>query len=203
MNNIQVTTLLSTIDKVLSAPPLSDSSLKLSKAYVMVVPTKVSKSLGSKLKDEASAKRYSTESIIGCVIATRITSAMRIVDGNELEISNTPESNLVRVDIGSSEGNVYCECVYNDFLIQITLIYILCSPNPIPATLGIPRLFVAPSHRRQGVARALLDAAAKTAILGCPLNPNSGQIAFSQPTASGHAVMKNWGGQSIRIYEEQ
>ncbi|CAE6409262.1 unnamed protein product [Rhizoctonia solani] len=181
----KVTTLLSTIDKVLSAPSLSEHSLKLSKAYVMVVPTKSSKSLGSKPKDEVSAKRCNAERIVGCVIATRITSAMRIVDSNELEISNTPKSDLVRVDIGSSEGNVYCD------------------PNPIPVALGIPRLFVTPSHRRQGVARTLLDVAAKTAILGCPLDPTSGQIAFSQPTASGHAVMKNWGGQSIRIYEEQ
>ncbi|CAE6452719.1 unnamed protein product [Rhizoctonia solani] len=180
----KVTTLLSTINKVLSAPPLPDPSLKLSKAYVMVVPTKGPKSLGSKSKDEASAKRHKSERIVGCVITTPIAKAMRIVDNNELEISNAPKSNLVCVDIGNSGGNVYCD------------------PSPVPATLGIPRLFVVPSHRRQGIARALLDAAAKTAIWGCSLNPNSGQIAFSQPTASGHAIMKSWGGPNMRIYEE-
>jgi N-acetyltransferase len=76
------------------------------------------------------------------------------------------------------------------------------SPTPIPATLGIPRLWVVPSHRRQGIAQKLLAAAAKTAIWGCPLDPASGQIAFSQPTASGRAVMTAWGGKDIRIYNE-
>ncbi|CAE7215264.1 unnamed protein product [Rhizoctonia solani] len=176
----KVATLLSTVNKVLSAPPLPCSSLKVSKAYVMVIP---SKSTGSRPKNDTSAARFS-ERIVGCVISTHITEAMRIIDINELEASNTPKSDLLCVDVGSSGGNVYCD------------------PNPIPTTLGIPRLFVVPSYRRQGIAHALLDAVAKTAIWGCPLDPTSGQIAFSQPTASGYAVMKGWGGDNIRIYEE-
>ncbi|KAG8762420.1 hypothetical protein FRC11_009502 [Ceratobasidium sp. 423] len=180
----KVTTLLSTVNKVLSAPSLPHSSLQLSKAYVMVIPTKPSKSLGSGSGNDTSAKRSNAEHIVGCVITTRITEAMRVVDIDELGTSNTPKSDLVCVDIGSSGGNIYCD------------------PTPVPATLGIPRLFVVPSHRRQGIARALLDAAAKTAIWGCPLDPTSGQIAFSQPTASGHVVMKGWGGHNIRVYEE-
>ncbi|CAE6409764.1 unnamed protein product [Rhizoctonia solani] len=180
----KVITLLSTINKVLSAPSLPDSSLKLSKAYVMVIPTKASKLHCSRPGNDTSAKRSSTECIVGCVIATHIREAMRIVHIDELQASNTPKPDLVCVDIGSSGGNVYCD------------------PNLIPTTLGIPRLFVVPSHRRQGIARTLLDAAARTAIWGCPLDPSSGQIAFSQPTASGHAVMKDWGGHTIRIYEE-
>ncbi|KAJ1307833.1 hypothetical protein OPQ81_001915 [Rhizoctonia solani] len=180
----KVNTLLSTVNKVLSAPPLPASSLKISKAYVMVIPAKSSKSLGSAPKNDVSGKRFSTERIVGCVIVTHITQAMRIIDIDEIEASNTPKSDLVCVDIGSSGGNVYCD------------------PNPVPATLGIPRLFVVPSHRRQGIASALLSAVAKTAVWGCPLDPTSGQIAFTQPTASGHALMKNWGGHNIRIYEE-
>ncbi|KAH7341482.1 hypothetical protein B0J17DRAFT_714655 [Rhizoctonia solani] len=179
----KVITLLSTINKVLSAPLLPDSSLKFSKAYIMVVPTKSPKSLCSRPRNDASAKRSSTECIVGCVITTHIKEAMRIVHVDELEASKTLKSDLVCMDIGSL-GNVYCD------------------PDPIPATLGIPRLFVIPSHRRLGISRALLDAAARTAIWGCPLDPTSGQIAFSQPTASGHAVMKDWGGHNIRIYEE-
>ncbi|CAE6513071.1 unnamed protein product [Rhizoctonia solani] len=180
----KVTTLLPTINKVLSAPPLPSSSLKVSKAYVMVIPTKSSKSHDPRLKKDTPTTRFSTERIVGCVVTTHIAEAMRIVDIKKLEASNSPRSELVCVDFSSSEGGVYCD------------------PNPIPATLGIPRLFVVPSHRRQGIARALLDAAAKTAIWGCPLDPTSGQIAFSQPTASGHAVMTDWGKHNIRIYQE-
>ncbi|KAF8753478.1 zinc-finger of acetyl-transferase ESCO [Rhizoctonia solani] len=112
-------------------------------------------------------------------------NAMRVIDSSELESSDVSKSNLVCVDIDDSSGNVYCD------------------PTPIPATLGIPRLFVVPSHRRQGIAQALLNAAAKTAVWGCPLDPTGGQIAFSQPTASGRAIMKAWGGDSIHIYDEQ
>ncbi|CAE6527997.1 unnamed protein product [Rhizoctonia solani] len=180
----KVITLLSTVNKILSAPSLPHSSLQLSKAYVMVIPAKSSKSLGSGSRNDTSAKRPNAEHIVGCVIATRITEAMRVVEINELGASNTPGSDLVCVDIGDSGGNVYCD------------------PSHVPATLGIARLFVVPSHRRQGIARTLLDAAAKTAIWGCPLDPAGGQIAFSQPTASGHAVMRDWGGHNICIYEE-
>ncbi|GAB1522984.1 hypothetical protein RhiTH_006113 [Rhizoctonia solani] len=177
----KVTMLLSTINKALSAPSLPGSGLSSSKAYLMIIPAKPK--LGA--KNKTLAKRPNTERIVGCVVTTHITSAMRVIDSSELESSDVSKSNLVCVDIDDSSGNVYCD------------------PTPIPATLGIPRLFVVPSHRRQGIAQALLNAAAKTAVWGCPLDPTGGQIAFSQPTASGRAIMKAWGGDSIHIYDEQ
>ncbi|KAB5595749.1 hypothetical protein CTheo_762 [Ceratobasidium theobromae] len=181
----KVTLLLSTINKALSAPSLPDSTLGSSKAYVMIVPASSCKSLAPGTTVKLSTKQSNAERIVGCVITSRISSAMRVVENARLESSNTPKSDLVCVDIDDSRGNVYCD------------------PTPIPTTLGIPRLFVVPSHRRQGIAQTLLSAAAKTAIWGCPLDPVSGQIAFSQPTASGYAVMKTWGGEHIRIYNEQ
>jgi N-acetyltransferase len=63
-------------------------------------------------------------------------------------------------------------------------------------------MFVSSKHRRQGIARALLNAAAETFILGCHLDPRQSQIAFSQPTGDGNKVMQDWGGGRIRIYEE-
>ncbi|KAJ1307727.1 hypothetical protein OPQ81_001815 [Rhizoctonia solani] len=178
----KVAILLSTINKALSAPSMPESSLHSSKAYVMIVPGSSPK---PRTKNKPLANRSNVERIVGCVITTHITSAMRIVDNSELKSSDISKSDLVCVDIDDSRGNVYCD------------------PKPIPATLGIPRLFVVPSHRRQGIAQALLNAAARTAIWGCPLDPASGQIAFSQPTASGRAVMKAWGGHNIHIYDEQ
>jgi N-acetyltransferase len=75
-------------------------------------------------------------------------------------------------------------------------------PAPLPTALGVSRLFVAASHRRHGVARALLDAAAATFVHGCALDPARGDVAFSQPTLQGRAVMLAWGGSGVRIYEE-
>lgn len=57
-------------------------------------------------------------------------------------------------------------------------------------------------YRRLGIANALLDAAAANFIHGCPLDPKKGEVAFSQPTAAGEAVMSSWGGGGVRVYED-
>jgi len=68
--------------------------------------------------------------------------------------------------------------------------------------MGISRVFVAKDCRRLGIARTLLDAACRTFLHGCTLNPAKGQIAFSQPTGDGQKLMESWGKGNIRIYEE-
>lgn len=75
-------------------------------------------------------------------------------------------------------------------------------PTPLPTPLGIPRLFVSSSHRRQGVATALLTASANNFILGCPLDPKKGEVAFSQPTGLGGMVLEKWAGGNGRVFEE-
>jgi N-acetyltransferase len=117
----------------------------------------------------------SREKIVGCVIAQRISSAMAIAS------PSTPTTSLVAVDTAT---NLYCH------------------PIPLPTPLGIPRLFVPSSNRRQGIASHLLTAAAETFIHGCPLDVGKGQVAFTQPTGSGSAVMRAWGKGGVRIYEE-
>lgn len=77
-----------------------------------------------------------------------------------------------------------------------------CSPKQLPTPLGIPRVFVASSYRRRGVATALLDVAAETFLHGCAINPRLGQVAFSQPTGDGRSLMEHWGGGGVRIYQE-
>lgn len=79
---------------------------------------------------------------------------------------------------------------------------LFCHPNLLPTPLGIPRLFVPSTHRRQGIASRLLSAVAESFIHGCPLDPRRGQVAFSQPTGDGAAVMRAWGEGGVRIYEE-
>jgi N-acetyltransferase len=79
---------------------------------------------------------------------------------------------------------------------------VFCNPQQLPTPMGISRMFVSSKHRRQGIARALLNAAAETFIPGCHLDPRQSQIAFSQPTGDGNKVMQDWGEGRIRIYEE-
>ncbi|KAF8184876.1 hypothetical protein K438DRAFT_1551536, partial [Mycena galopus ATCC 62051] len=170
--------LLSTINLALSAPALTPSTLPVSKAYLFLTP-----SLTTSLR----------EKIVGCVIAQQISTAMVIATPAECSSacepdpsssdapSPSPTAKLVSVDTSSG---------------------IFCHPAPLPTPLGIPRLFVSSTHRRQGVASKLLSAAAETFIYGCPLDPRKGEVAFTQPTGDGSAVMHRWGGGGVRIYEE-
>lgn len=79
---------------------------------------------------------------------------------------------------------------------------LFCKPEPLPTPMGIPRVFVPSAFQRRGIALRLLDAAAATFVHGCPLNPRRGEVAFTQPTASGKALMEKWGEGFVRIYQE-
>ncbi|THH20350.1 hypothetical protein EW146_g963 [Bondarzewia mesenterica] len=127
----------------------------------------------------------SREKIVGCVIAQRISTAMAIVSPSELAASssNVPPPTATLVPVDTSTG-------------------LFCHPTPLPTPLGIPRLFVPSAHRRQGVASHLLNVVADTFIHGCKLDPRRGDVAFTQPTGLGRAVMDSWGGKNMRIYQE-
>ena len=77
-----------------------------------------------------------------------------------------------------------------------------CSPEPLPTPLGIPRMFVSSSYRGLGIASRLLTAAAENFIHGVTLDPAKGEVAFTQPTTSGKALMEKWGKRGARIYRE-
>ena len=174
----QLAHLLETINLALASPPLTDSTLKSSKAYLFLVP---------------APSNPHREKIVGCVVAQRITTAMAIATreatipagvqhGREnSKLSPSRTQSLVAVDTSSG---------------------LFCHPTPLPTPLGITRLFVPSAHRRQGIATQLLSAAAATFIHACPLDPTKGQVAFTQPTEGGCAVMEKWGKGFVRIYEE-
>ncbi|KAJ6606485.1 hypothetical protein DFH09DRAFT_9970 [Mycena vulgaris] len=175
----KLSVLLDTINITLSSPPLTPSILQASKAYLFLIP---------------SVTTTTREKIIGCVIAQRISTAMAIATPAECAAAcgpqqaspsaapaPSPTAKLVAVDTSSG---------------------IFCHPIALPTPLGIPRLFVSSAQRRQGVASKLLSAAAETFVYGCPLDPREGQVAFTQPTGDGSAVMYRWGGGGVRIYEE-
>jgi N-acetyltransferase len=77
-----------------------------------------------------------------------------------------------------------------------------CSPEPLPTPLGISRMFVSFSYRRLGIASRLLTAAAENFIHGVTMDPAKGEVAFTQPTTSGKALMEKWGKKGARIYRE-
>lgn len=115
------------------------------------------------------------EKIVGCVLAQRISSAMAIVSPD----ATTSTDDLVHVDTS-----------------------LFCHPEQLPTALGIARIFVTKSIRRQGIASQLLSTAAKSFIEGCELDASKGQVAFTQTTGEGLALMRRWGGNEMRIYEE-
>jgi len=146
------------------------TTLRCSKVYLFLIPHATSKG---------------REKIIGCVIAQRITFAMKIATQEEVANSGPDSrksiSTLVTIDVDSG---------------------LFGHPEPLPTYMGIPRLFVPAAHRRKGIASSLLSAAAESFIHGCILDPTIGQVAFTQPTRAGDAVMRRWGRGGVRIYEE-
>lgn len=120
------------------------------------------------------------EKIAGCVVAQRITKARELVGSQTLSqyTTDTQESDC------TPPG-------------PLSL-----SPTTHPCSLGVARLFVPSTTRRLGIARTLLDSAAETFIHGCPLDPAAGDVAFTQPTNAGEAVMRKWGGGGVMVYEE-
>ncbi|KAI0006066.1 hypothetical protein BJV74DRAFT_801955 [Russula compacta] len=174
---VKLTTLLQTISLHLSSPPLTRDVLRVSKVYLFLLP---------------SEKSPSCETIAGCVIATHISTAMAIASPADIrgsiaemppEMSSVPPptARLVSVDTNSS---------------------LFCRPEALSTPMGIPRVFVPSVYQRRGIALRLLDAAAATFVHGCPLNPHCGEVAFTQPTSSGKALMEKWGRGGVRIYQE-
>ncbi|KAF8654231.1 hypothetical protein AX16_003754 [Volvariella volvacea WC 439] len=168
----KLSALLGTINRTLCSPPLTSEALKTSKAYLFLMPPNPPSSI--------------REKIVGCVIAQQIETAMAIATSEEVARLQTDEN----------------EAPLTDSLVAVdTTTGLFCHPKPLRTPLGIPRLFVPSEHRRQGIASHLLTAAAGTFYHGCRLDPHLGQVAFTQPTGDGNAVMRHWGGGGVRIYE--
>jgi len=180
--------LLETISLALSSPALTPSILQASKAYLFLLPP--------------TSPTSSREKIVGCVIAQRISTAMAIASPAECISACKPEAPSSSSPFTSSLPLSPAPTPTATLIAVDTSTGLFCHPAPLPTPLGIPRLFVPSTHRRQGIASKLLSTAAETFIHGCPLDPRKGQVAFTQPTGDGGAVMCEWGGGGVRIYEE-
>lgn len=181
----KLATLLETISLALSSPPLSAAVLQHCKIYLFL------------LSSSSTATATSREKIVGCLIAQRITTAMAIASDTEITAHTLPQSTSVDGGLTPARPPV------RSFIPVDTSTNLYVHPARLPTPMGVPRLFVSSSHRRLGIASHLLTTAAATFILGCPLDPIRGEIAFTQPTGAGKGILEAWGKGGVRIYEEE
>ncbi|KAI9065090.1 hypothetical protein FKP32DRAFT_1665551 [Trametes sanguinea] len=190
--------LLETIRLALSSPPLSPAVLQRCKIYLFLL--------------SSPGITTTREKIVGCVVAQRISTAMAIARVSELPASPTSTSSSPTDSATPSQTShatpsssqpTHPSSPATNLLPVDSSTNLYVHPARLPTPLGIPRLFVSSAHRRLGIASRLLSAAAATFILGCPLDPARGEVAFTQPTGMGKAVLEAWGRGGVRIYEEE
>ena len=219
--NNQLTALFETINLAISSPPLSRQTLANSKAYLFLLipaasdPTKFT--VGSRAHQPNSRQR---EKIVGCVIAEPIATAMCIIENADIRHRALEDKTVFggteahRNHVGRTLAHQNSSSLrppaadtpperdQEDLVTVDVSTSLYCSPEPLPTPLGISRIFVSSSYRRLGVASRLLTAAAENFIHGIALDPAKGEVAFTQPTASGKVLMEKWGKKGARIYRE-
>ena len=145
------------------------------------------------------------------MIAQTIATAMRVIEnvGNPVqEVQEAPTEVETGTARSFDENTPTCRpstshmSSKNDLVTVDASTSLYCSPEPLPTPLGIPRMFVPSAYRRLGIASRLLTAAAENFIHGVTLDPAKGEVAFTQPTASGKALMEKWGKNGARVYRE-
>ncbi|KAG9140837.1 hypothetical protein Leryth_010375 [Lithospermum erythrorhizon] len=153
------------------------------------------------LRDRCKVYLYvSSQRIAGCLVAEPIERAYRIVTSSCTSSHSSNNKQIIPKSTTLQFGGVSFSrevartvtgksCVppeRNDNGI------ILSEKEAVPAVCGIRAIWVTPSNRRKHIASHLLDATRKTfcddRILEC------WQLAFSQPTTAGKALLSNYTG---------
>ncbi|WVO20091.1 uncharacterized protein IAS62_001381 [Cryptococcus decagattii] len=173
--------ILSTVDRVLSAPPLPPAILNRCKVFVFLThspppPPSSSKRVKLDPTDNKLGKDKDKERVVSVVVAQGIKWAMKVLKEGEME-----KEKSTTIESGGF-GSVTCD------------------PTPLPTPLGIHRLYTTPSYRSYSLSSRLLDVACEHTVYGCTFDPRKGEIAFSQPTESGRGVMERWGGGEVRVF---
>lgn len=119
----------------------------------------------------------SGEKCVGLCLTERISIAYKVMQNKE--VAND------RADLEASKSSS-----------------ISISREAEPAILGISRIWTSVSHRRKGIAAALLDAVRGNFIYGMEVSKD--MVAFSQPTESGGLLAKDWfgGAKTWHVYVE-
>ncbi|KAF8274980.1 hypothetical protein EI94DRAFT_1768304 [Lactarius quietus] len=167
---------------------------------------------GVKLKDGKLGRIISVSADVGGKIGTKLATLLQTISLHLSSPSLTRD--VLRVSkvylfLIPSEKSLSCETIAGLISPPTARLVsvdpssgLFCRPEPLPTPMGISRLFVPSAYQRRGIALRLLDTAAATFVHGCPLDPTCGEVAFTQPTASGKALMEKWGGGYVRIYQE-
>ncbi|XP_022864220.1 protein CHROMOSOME TRANSMISSION FIDELITY 7-like [Olea europaea var. sylvestris] len=146
----------------------------------------------------------SSQRVSGCLVTESIKKAHRISSSSVIKkhdnISAKETRSLVSLQFGSVSFKR--EIIRSDSSAvepeeSIDGI-ILCEDDAVPAVCGIRAIWVAPSKRRKCIATNLLDAARKSFCTGITLEHR--QLAFSQPTSLGKALISSYTGGSFLVY---
>lgn len=83
-----------------------------------------------------------------------------------------------------------------DMELIFVLLLLACSPTPVPAVVGVDRIWTEQAWRGHGIAEALLNTIAAESVYGAPIVElqRRDTIAFSQPTEAGARLFKRWTG---------
>ncbi|XP_027066732.1 protein CHROMOSOME TRANSMISSION FIDELITY 7 [Coffea arabica] len=146
--------------------------------------------------------------VTGCLVAEPIEKAYRIVSSSTGKKSQDQNGkggreNSVVLQFGevsfqreivrknnSAKGKEMCDSVTGE---------ILCEKEAVPASCGVRAIWVTPSNRRKHIASYLLDAVRGSFCSGRNLNRTD--LAFSQPTSAGRALISNYiGGNAFLLY---
>ncbi|KAI3471755.1 hypothetical protein Pfo_028408 [Paulownia fortunei] len=138
----------------------------------------------------------SSQRISGCLVAEPIKKAYRILSSSMGELCNVSAKEKRRNSTILQFGGVSLqrEIIKRDFVQSPEEGshdgVILCEDEAVPALCGIRAIWVTPSNRRKHIASNLLDAARKSFCTDMILNHS--QLAFSQPTSLGKALISSF-----------
>ncbi|KAL2503105.1 Protein CHROMOSOME TRANSMISSION FIDELITY 7 [Forsythia ovata] len=142
--------------------------------------------------------------ISGCLVTESIKKAYRISSSSVIKKHDSHSAKETRSSVSLQFGSVSFEreIIRRDSSVveleeSIDGI-ILSEDEAVPAVCGIKAIWVTPSNRRKRIATNLLDAARKSFCMGVTLEHT--QLAFSQPTSLGKALISSYTGGSFLVY---
>lgn len=138
--------------------------------------------------------------VVGAVVTERVSTGFRVRVAAAPPSAASPASvdpdaghGPVPPRAGDGSGNTASLPPPQPFSAPQALRSALHLDEPVRAVLGVAQVWVAPAHRRRGVARALLSAAAAHAVYGYAVP--SDEVAFSQTTAAGARLAAAYAGR--------
>ncbi|XP_042058859.1 protein CHROMOSOME TRANSMISSION FIDELITY 7-like [Salvia splendens] len=138
----------------------------------------------------------SLQRVCGCLVAEPIVKAYKLLSSSLGEKSHFPvkekkrTSSTLQFGVVSLQREVIKKERFKHPDEGTHDGMVLCKNEAVPALCGIRAIWVSPSNRRKNIARSLLDAARNSFCTSMVLNHTD--LAFSQPTTLGKALMSSY-----------